>query len=117
MPIRIEEGKTPTGKRMMVARVSGTVTYEDAAAMGDQLKPGQPYHNTRLLNLVDKGTEYHPEARRHFHTFNGNYAKMAVVVTSPLVRAAINFMLRVTNQKLPFQMFTSEPEALAWLDQ
>lgn len=116
MPIRVEEGKTPKGRRIMVAHVEGLVTLAEAEAMGRELLPGQRFHQGRLLNIVAKGTEYDAAARRHFQSFNGNYEKMAVVVTSALVRAAINFMVRVTAQKIPLQMFSSEAEAIAWLD-
>ncbi len=117
MPICTEEGKTPKGKRMMKAQVNGLVSLADAQAMGDQLKPGNPYHRALVLCVVDKSTEYHPDARRHFSTFNGNFAKMATVVTSVLVRAAINFMARVTGSGQAMRLFTNETEALAWLDE
>lgn len=117
MPIQIEESKTPGGHLLMRTRVSGFVTLADAEGMGALLKPGQRYHGALLLSVVDKDVEYATDARRHFQTFNGNYKKMAVVVTSALVRAAINFMVRVTGQKIAFQMFTDEATALAWLDQ
>lgn len=117
MPIEIEDGKTPAGKSMMVARVSGVVTLKDADKMGALLQAGQRYKDGLVLSLVEKNVEYEPAARRHFQTFNGHYKKLAVVVTSPLVRSAINFMVRLTGKKIPFQMFTDEAEALAWLDQ
>lgn len=117
MPIATEEGKTPKGKRLLVAKVSGQVTLAEATAMGDLLKPGQPFHGALVFCVVDKTTDYHPDARRHFGSFNGNYSKMATVVTSALLRAAINFMMRVTGTGAAVRMFTSEPEALAWLDE
>jgi len=116
MPISTEEGKTPNGKRMMLAKVSGPVSLADAQAMGDLLKPGNPFHGALVLCLVDKSTDYHPEARRHFSTFTGNYGRMATVVTSVLLRAAINFMMRVIGVRQNLQLFTTEAEALKWLD-
>ena len=41
---------------------------------------------------------------------------IAVVVTSPIVRAAINMMVRFGTTKAHLRMFTSETEALAWLE-
>lgn len=116
MPIVTEEAKTPSGKRMLLARVSGHVSLAEAQAMGELLKPGQPFHHALVLCVVDKTTDYHPDARRHFSTFNGNFGKMATVVTSVLVRAAINFMVRVTGAGKDVQMFTTEAEALKWLE-
>lgn len=116
MPIVTEEGKTPKGKRMLLAKVSGHVSLAEATAMGDLLKPGNPFHGALVFCVVDKTTDYHPDARRHFNTFNGNYSKMATVVTSAMLRAAINFMIRVTGTSATVQMFTTESDAIAWLD-
>ncbi|HND11184.1 MAG TPA: STAS/SEC14 domain-containing protein [Pseudomonadota bacterium] len=116
MPISIEEKKTPKGQRLMLAKVSGHVSYADAESMGNQLKPGQPFHQALVLCVVDKSTDYHPDARRHFNTFNGNYKKLATVVTSVLIRAAINFMMRVSGVGQDAVLFNTEADALAWLD-
>lgn len=116
MPITINEGKTPAGHLCMVARVSGHVTLAEAQAMGAQLKPGQPYHQARVVCLVDKSTEYSPDSRRFFETMRGDYKRMASVVHSPVLRASINFMLRVMGQVNDFRMFSSEAEAMTWLD-
>lgn len=116
MPIQVQEAKTPKGQRMMLAKVSGAVSLADAEAMGNQLKPGQPFHQALVLSIVDKSTDYHPDARRHFQTFNGNFQKMATVVSSVLLRAAINFMARVGGVGGKMKMFSTEAEAVAWLD-
>ena len=55
------------------------------------------------------------DARRHFNTFNGNYKKLATVVTSVLIRAAINFMMRVSGVGQDAVLFNTEADALAWL--
>ena len=116
MPIQIEEAKTPKGRRMMLAKVSGHVSMADAEAMGKLLQPGQPYHQALILSIMDKSTDYHPDARRHFQTFNNNYDRIATVVSSVLVRAAINFMAKVGGTGDRMQMFSTESDAVAWLD-
>ncbi len=116
MPIQVEESKTPKGRRMMLAKVSGLVSMADAEAMGQLLQPGQPYHHALVLSIVDKSTDYHPDARRHFKTFNGNFDRMATVVSSVLLRAAINFMMKVGGSGDRMQMFSTEAEAVSWLD-
>lgn len=116
MPIRIEEARTPKGQRMMRANVSGFVTLADAQSMGNLLQPGQPFHGGLVLTINDKSTEYHPDARRHFPTFRGSYQRHAAVVTGVLVRAAINFMVRVTGGDDSMKIFSTEAEAIDWLD-
>lgn len=101
----------------MVSKVSGQVSLADAEAMGNLLKPGQPFHHAKVLCIVDKSTDYHADARRHFKTFTGNYAKMATVVSSSLVRATINFMVRIIGTGDAMKLFNTEAEALAWLDE
>jgi hypothetical protein len=116
MPIQIEEAKTPKGRRMMLAKVTGHVSMADAEAMGKLLQPGQPYHRALILSIVDKSTDYHPDARRHFQTFNNNFDRMATVVSSVLLRAAINFMAKVGGTGDRMQMFATEADAVSWLD-
>ncbi len=116
MPIKIEEGKSPKGTRLMVARVQGNVTLAEAEAMGKLLQPGQAFEQATVLSIVASDTVYEPAARRHFQSFNGHFRKMGTVVTNPLVRAAINFMLHVTGRRNAMKLFNTEAEALAWLD-
>lgn len=117
MPIRVEEGKTPKGTRCMRTHVSGHVSLADAQLMAAQLLPGQPYHQGLVINIVEKDTEYSSDSRKFFSIMNGNYRRMAVVVTSAILRAAINFMRRLTGTSSDFRMFASEGEAMAWLDE
>lgn len=116
MPIEIQAGKTPKGQPLMRAQVSGTVTLAEAEAMGAQLKPGQPFHQNVVLCLVAKGTEYTPESRRYFGMMRGTFKRMGTVVDSAVLRAMINFMHRLSGNAADFRMFSSEAEALAWLD-
>ena len=116
MPIEIHEGKTPKGTRCMRALVSGQINLADADAMGALVLPGQPYHQALILCVVAKGTEYSPDSRRRFEAMNGDFKLMASVVTSGVVRAAINFMLRLNGGKAALRLFNTEADALAWLD-
>ena len=116
MPIQVSEAKTKAGNRLMRCVVSGHVSLADAEAMGNQLKAGQAFHKCLVLCVVEKSTDYSPESRKHFGTMQGNYQAMGTVVSSAILRAAINFMTRVTGG-LDFRMFNGEAEALAWLDE
>lgn len=117
MPIQTEETQTPKGHLCMRARVSGHVSLADAQNMGAQLQPGQRFHQGRVLSIVEKGTDYSPDARKYFPTLNGNYARLAVVVTNALLRATINFLTRLSITPDFFRLFSTEAEAMAWLDQ
>lgn len=116
MPIQLEDGTTPAGHPCLIANASGYVTLADAQAMGALLEKGARYHLQRVLSGVAKGTEYSPEARKYFPSFNPNVLALAAIVTSPLVRAAINLMFRLTGKGIRFRMFTTDAEAMAWLD-
>lgn len=116
MPLQLEDGTTPAGHPCLIAKASGYVTLAEAQAMGPLLEKGARYHQQRVLSPVAKGTEYSPEARKYFPNLNPNLFALAAVVTSPLVRAAINLMLRFTGKGVRFRMFTTEAEAMAWLD-
>ena len=70
----------------------------------------------RVVCLVDKSTDYSPDSRKFFETMRGDYKRMASVVHSPVLRASINFMLRVMGHVNDFRMFSSEAEAMTWLD-
>jgi hypothetical protein len=116
MPFRFDEAITPNGLRYLIIEASGSCDIEDGRALEARLQPGQPYHRGYLLSRVAKGTEYSPEVRRFFPTLQGNYMALAAVVTSPIVRAAINLMVRFAGNDRDLKMFTNEAEALAWLE-
>lgn len=116
MPFEFVEATTPGGKKLLRVHARGEVTLVDAEALGARLQPGARNHLWRILSVVEKGTEYASSARKYFPTLHGKYGAMAVVLTSPIVRAAINMMVRLTGQAPQFRMFTGEAEALAWLD-
>lgn len=116
MPIVVTEGKTPRGARMMRAAVSGHISLADAQGMASYMQPGQPFHQALVLCTVDKSTQYSAESRKFFGTMPGLYKLMATVVTSSILRAAINFMQRMTGSN-DLRMFNTEAEGLAWLDE
>lgn len=116
MPFQFQESRTPKGHPLLRVLVTGHVTLADAEAMGALVAPGGPNHGWRVFTDVEKGVEYAPAARKYFPTMNGNYWALATRVTSPILRAAINMMLRLTGQSPDLKMFSDEAEALAWLD-
>ncbi|PRP94443.1 STAS/SEC14 domain-containing protein [Enhygromyxa salina] len=117
MPFVFSDATTPSGNPYLRIETSGHVTLADGHAFAALIAPGAPHHRGLVLSQVAKGTEYSPDVRRYFPTLNEHFAALAVVVTSPIVRAAINLMLRFTRSgDAVLRMFTSEREALAWLE-
>jgi hypothetical protein len=116
MPFRFEEKTTPKGAPLLVVHASGHIPFEDAERLANLMAPGGPNHKWFCLTLTEKGVEYAPAARKHFSTMKNYYRALATVVTSPIVRAAINMMMRLTGGAPNFRMFSAEAEALAWLD-
>jgi hypothetical protein len=116
MPFQFQELTTARGMHYLRIDASDHVDLTDAKALEARLL--QPnLRGGRLLSVVSKGTEYAPETRKFFGTLNDKYSLMAVVVTSPIVRAAINVMLRLAKtQGGIIRMFTSEQEAMEWLE-
>lgn len=116
MPFRYEEKTTPKGAPLLVVHAGGHVSGEDAEHLAGLFAPGGRNHRWLLLTLAEKGVEYAPAARKVFPRMKQDYKALATVVTSPIVRAAINMMMRLTGGAPNFRMFSSEAEALTWLD-
>ena len=116
MPFRYEEKTTPKGAPLLVVHASGHVSFADAEELGNRLVAKSPNHRWLVLTLTEKGLEYAPAARKHFQTMKDDYGSLATVVTSPIVRAAINMMMRLFGGAPNFRMFSDEAEALTWLD-
>ena len=117
MPLRFSEQTTETGMRYLRVDASDHVALEDAKAFGDRVMSPE-WHHGLIMSVVAKGTEYAPDARKYFPTLNKEITALATVVTSPIVRAAINMMLRLGRimEDNPLRMFSSEAEALKWLE-
>jgi len=116
MPIECESATTAKGTPYLRTNVFARVTLADAQQMEVFLLPGQPLHGGPVFSVVAKATEYDPDARKFFVTLSDKYGALAAVVTSPIVRAAINLMLRLNGSVGAVRMFTNEDEALAWLE-
>lgn len=117
MPFAFGEITTPGGRRCLLIETTGLVTLADAEALGRELAPGSPFHGGVVLSRVAKGSDFDADARKFFPTLHPTYRRLAAVVTSSLVRAMINLMIRLSpSTSGEARIFTSEAEALAWLD-
>jgi hypothetical protein len=117
MPFQFDEATSAKGMRYLIVDAFGPVGIDDGRALEARLLPGQPHHGGFVLSRVAKGTEYSPEVRKFFFTLHDKHTALAALVTSPIVRAAINMMMRFSGtQGAVLKMFTSEDEAVAWLE-
>jgi len=96
--------------------VGGDVDLDDCKALETWLRrPGE--HRPKALSVTAKDTRYANEARKYLSKLQEDHSGIAVVVTSPLVRAALNVMLRLTTSEGQVRLFEDEVRALAWLEQ
>lgn len=116
MPFQFQDVTTPSGLCYLLVDASDAVGIDDGRELEARLLPGQPHHDGYMLSRVARGTDYSPEVRKFFPTLEDKYSALAVVVTSPIVRAGINIMLRIARAASgKVRMFTSDDEAVAWL--
>lgn len=116
MPFRYQENTTPRGLPLLTVHASGHISLADAEELGARIAPGGANHRWRVLTYAEKGLEYDPAARKYFPSMKSHFFALATVVTSPIIRAAINMMMRLTGKSPDLRMFSDDAEALAWLD-
>ncbi|MDC0719759.1 DUF7793 family protein [Nannocystis bainbridge] len=115
MPIVFEERVTPRGRGYVRVGVTGVFDTAEAEAYVQHFTRGGPHFMRPTICVVTRGTEYTTEARKILVQVT-EAGPTATVTSSPLVRAAINLMLRITGKSDTLRIFAAEPEALAWLD-
>jgi hypothetical protein len=116
MPFQFEVLTSASGLHYLRIDASGRIELADAKAFEAHMLQPQ-LRDGLVLSVVSKGTEYSPEARKFFPSMKDKTSKVAGVVTSPIVRAAINMMLRLDNEAgKRMRLFTSEQEAMNWLE-
>jgi hypothetical protein len=96
----------------------GVVSKEDAEQMMGVIGDGGTMFGVPMLIQSERQKSLSPEARTLFSKGFDSRPEQAwcgVVVTNPLLRVTINFVIRVTrNRKV--KMFAGEAEATRWLD-
>jgi len=119
MPYEMTFFQLPCGARSARLDMRGIISREDTAALIKEVEPGGALHRQLCLVLTKDMDSFSSEAR---HAASGDGRKWepemwsAVVVTKPVIRVAINFILRITRSKR-LKLFAREPEAIQWLDE
>ena len=117
MPFEFSDQQSPTGMTYLRIEATGHCDVEDGKELEAQLlRPEQS--SGKVLSVVSKGVVYSHAFRKFVPSINDKYTAMAVAVTSPIVKTAINLMLRLTPSTGGLvRMFMREADALEWLEQ
>jgi hypothetical protein len=118
MPFQYSMFTLPCGARAARIEWRGVATGEEAAALMADSAPGGPLHGLPLLIAAQHMESMEPGARS---VFGGGKDRppsefLGIVVTSPLIRVASNFIMRM-NRNPRQRMFATEAEAIQWLDE
>jgi hypothetical protein len=120
MPIQAGTFQLPSGARAVRADCTGTVTREDADVWLRQVQPGGPFHGLPALVIALQLDRTTPEARGVYvqlrNSAPGDERWIAVVVTNPVLRVTVNFVMRITRKR-KMHVFRTEEEAVRWLDE
>ena len=119
MPVHLSTFQLPCGARCLREDCVGDVTLEDAHTVLRESGPGGPFHGLPILGLTQRMTSITADARGLLGgrgDVRGEEAWAAAVVTNPIIRVAVNFLMRV-NKNRKLRLFTREAEAIRWLDE
>lgn len=120
MPYQISTFHLPGGTRCVRTVGAGYITKEDVDYLMDHIGPGRPLYGLPMVVLAQQMEGMAADARRVFvssgEQHGSDHPWFAVVVSNPVIRVAINFMMRISGAS-KLKMFPSEPEALQWLDE
>lgn len=118
MPYEISIIQLPGGARCSRVEWTGVATGQEATTMLEQYHPGGRLHGMSILNVCLKMERMEPEARAAFGGQPGTTATVwvAIVVNSPIIRVATNFIMRM-NRNPRVRTFGTEEEATRWLDE
>jgi hypothetical protein len=106
----------PCGARCIRVNVRGAISDEEAITHLNRVDdPEGDLHGLPALTYMHEMESITPGARHRFAIRVPQEPWVAVVVTSPVLRVALNFLQRVRGRK-KLRMFTADPEALKWLD-
>jgi hypothetical protein len=119
MPYQISTFTLPCGTRAARANAVGHIVKEDVHYLVEQSGPGGPIFMLPMLVTTHELKSLSTEARAMFgnNVVSDREAPWcATVVTNPVIRVAINFMMRV-NRTSMVRLFGTEEDAIRWLDE
>jgi len=119
MPYEMTFFQLPCGARGVRLDMRGAISGEDAAVLFKEVAPGGALYRQPCLVLTKDMSSFSPEARRIASGDGKPWEPemwSAVVVTRPVIRVVINFIIRVRRPKR-LKLFAREEDAIQWLDE
>src|SRR5687767_12993002 len=91
----------PCGVRVGRVEMTGSVSGEEARTLLDQLQPGGALHGLPLLIMLQRLDSFSSDARRAVGQVGLEEVETweAVVVTNPVIRVTVNFVMRIQGRK------------------
>jgi hypothetical protein len=115
MPYETILFQLPCGARCFRFVLGDSLTREDAAAMVRQVGAGgELYGLPALIEAMDLKS-ISSDARAGRGDVRNRETWTAVLMANPVIRVTANFIMRI-QQSRKTKLFSSEPEALEWLD-
>jgi hypothetical protein len=117
MPYETTLFQLPCGAQACRLEVSGELALEETREILQTLVSGGRLFGMPLLILSQKLDSITSDARAAIAEAGRHQAERweAAVVTSTVIRVIVNFIMRIQGRKKT-KLFTTEAEALQWLD-
>lgn len=119
MPLTLTLEQFNDGRRYVRTSAVRAVSAEDARAVSVRISVGGDLAGMPLLNVMAPGVELAPEARKIFAGISSasdqEKSMMAVVASSAPLRVLLSFVIRLAGMASRTKFFSSEPEAVSWL--
>lgn len=119
MPLTLTMEQFKSGRRYVRSWAEGVVSGDDAQRVASRIAAGGDLEGVPLLNVMASKVDLAPEARKIFAGVNSGrqeMSKMAVVAASAPLRVTLSFVVRLAGMADHTKFFSTEPEALAWLE-
>jgi hypothetical protein len=119
MPYTISTFTLPGGSLALHADAAGDIGKEDVAYFLEKAGPGSPTVGLPVLITTRNLKSLSSEARGFMTTSvdaSKGLAWCAMVLTNPVIRVAVNFMMRL-NRHPKLKIFAKEEDATGWLDE
>jgi hypothetical protein len=118
MPFEMTTFTLPCGERAVRIEYWGTISKEDATEVLRRLDTGGSHHGMSTLTVTVKEHTVSPEARRLFNAFTFPAVPAGALVNSNmLTRVFANFIVRANKSSDRMRSFSSEADAIPWMDE
>lgn len=92
-----------------------TIDIETREMMREIYRELAPGKKLNYIFSADNGVTFTKEARENSNEANSPIASYAIIANNLAYRLVANFYLKVTKPAVPYRIFSSVKEAVAWL--